>query len=149
MKTHTTLSIDGELLNQAKQNNINMSELLEWAIKNKEKLKKDLPEEELYGKCCVCSEMIQKGFICETTNKIYCDKCNMPEYDKRLSDGKKHRIFKDCIDRTPLIKEHVHTRFGGFEKPMFKGKTLKDIEKGNDPNKTPIKAVEPLISAPF
>ena len=77
MKAHTTLSIDGDLLNQAKQNNINMSELLEWAIKNKEKLKKDLPEEVLKSQCSKCKAIIDWGYLCEHLKIVLCADCQL------------------------------------------------------------------------
>lgn len=104
MKTHTTLSVDAELLNKAKKMGTNMSEALEKALVEKlSPMKKDFNDESLKIICSVCKKEITLGYRCEMQKIAICDDCH------------KNFDMKKCDIRA---KEHIHQRFGEDLEPL-------------------------------
>ncbi len=107
-KIHTTLTVDEELIEQAKARGINISgtvnDLLEKALRPK---KKDLPEDSLIVYCEICNEKITKGYICEQRKKpkIWCELChNGP-------NGKGGITMLECFHKK---REHAHQKWGDW-----------------------------------
>ena len=95
MKIHSTISIDPELRDAAKENGFNLSNITEQALKLKLKLDKDkLPESDIRMKCSRCGSIVSSGYVCELLNRFFCSKCE--------------KEFK-CIP-----KDHEHLSIPGF-----------------------------------
>jgi len=96
VKIHTTLSIDSELMERAKERGCNISLELEKALKAKLVLeKKDLPASALSVKCFICNKEIIEGYVCEQKHKVLCLDCG--------------GNIKACI--LNASGEHEHTKF--------------------------------------
>lgn len=75
-KTHTTLTIDEDILRRAKQSGLNISMELEKVLQLKIiPTKRDLPEKALTIKCSLCSKEIEEGFVCRERQLVLCKEC--------------------------------------------------------------------------
>ena len=100
-KTHTTLTIDEELLKKAKYAQLNISYELEKALKNRVvPEKKDLPEDNMIIVCSLCKQEIEEGFLCRERQLVLCVDCQ----DKFEMSKCPHDKFK----------EHLHIRWPGW-----------------------------------
>ena len=139
---HTNVSIDSEMKEQAKRENLNLSELLEWAIRNKTQMIKDLPTESLRSECSKCKAIITEGYLCFDRKIVLCNDCE-DKFEKKEMLNCEHVMGEHLGSR-----EHEHRRFGGGPR-IIGGKTLEQIEKNLMPGAKPVKLIEPLNSAPF
>lgn len=112
-KVHTTLTVDEELIAQAKARRINVSgvvnELLRTHLKPR---KKDLPEDSLKAFCDKCGEEITKGYICEASKKVWCVLCHNGENPGRDSINQGISMLECKHD---LNREHFHQIWGDWE----------------------------------
>jgi hypothetical protein len=99
VKVHTTLSLDNELLQRAKEKGYNLSEILVQALKSKLVMNiSDLPAQNLSIKCSLCKNNITEGFFCALRKFVLCAACQ-DKYNMSL-----------CAPSQPL-HEHVHFSF--------------------------------------
>ncbi len=111
-KVHTTLTVDEELIAQAKCRHINISgvvnDLLLDFLKPR---KKDLPENSLKVFCEKCGKEIEKGYICEQGKKpkIWCETCHNGKSPGRGSTNQGVSMLK-C--KHNLERMHEHQKWG-------------------------------------
>lgn len=102
-KERTTISIDGEVLHKAKALNINVSEFLEHKLREQTRPNvKEMHERDLAFKCSRCSEVIEEGFFCKESNKVFCEGCHNVMLEKTWTCG-----MKDFEQKG----EHMHFKF--------------------------------------
>ena len=102
MKTNTTVSVDEFLLTRAREKGVNVSGMLNDAMKIKlNPLKSDAPEDALQLKCTQCQELVEYGFMCRERNLFLCQSCQ----DK----------FKMHQCPHNKINEHEHIRVPGYD----------------------------------
>ncbi len=76
-KIHTTLTIDEELIEQAKARGMNISGAVNDELQKLLKPRKpNLPEDSKIVICCKCKEKIKKGYVCRQLEKVWCKKCH-------------------------------------------------------------------------
>jgi len=76
VKVHTTLSLDNELLQKAKDLDMNISAELERALRSRIiPTKQDLPLENIIIRCSICRNEIENGFFCRERKLVLCEKC--------------------------------------------------------------------------
>ena len=76
-KAHTTLTVDEQLIEQAKARGMNISGLLNDTLEKALRPKKEnLPENSKKVFCCKCKKEIKKGYVCRQRDKVWCDKCH-------------------------------------------------------------------------
>ena len=68
-------SVDVEVMNQAKKAGLNVSDVLEKALREKFVSKKNFPEKNLAVKCSHCSKEINEGFWCRQNQLVLCRDC--------------------------------------------------------------------------
>ena len=105
-KIHTTLSVDSELLKDAKDKGFNISAELERFLKGRvAPTKQDLPSHSLMIICSFCGSKCNHCFYCRERQKVYCQNCN----DEWVANG----VRDDC----PRAKDgsHEHIRVPGYE----------------------------------
>jgi len=84
VKVHTTLSVENDILQKAKQLGINISNELERSLKGSMMTdKSDLPLECITIKCSICGKEIEEGFLCRQRKLILCNDC---QKDFKMSD---------------------------------------------------------------
>ena len=106
IKVHTTLSIDNEILEKAKARRFNISEILSDALKLKLKPSiKDAPEKKLLLKCDNCGSIVEFGFLCEESRRVFCDECEKATEPTELGP----RIKYSC----KFKESHTHLRIPG------------------------------------
>lgn len=111
VKVHTTVSVDDNLKKLAKEKNLELSTLLEMALKQRlygVKIK-DLPTEILLIKCSKCGKSVDNGFWCEEKGKFFCKDCNLETYkmaDNTLSERFSCRSTQDM---------HEHIAVPGYD----------------------------------
>ncbi|MFA5396813.1 MAG: hypothetical protein WC346_12470 [Methanogenium sp.] len=117
-KVQTNCSIDDFLKEQAKAKGLNLSFELEKVIKEKICSKiSNVPEEQLRIKCCNCGGIVEFGFLCTKTNKVFCEQCHIEHF--RLMNGDKGERFACHIS-----KPHEHIRIPGLN-----GQNVELLEK--------------------
>lgn len=76
-KRQTMLTIDEQLIEQAKARHMNISgtvnDLLEKALRPR---KENLPENSKKVFCCLCKKEIKKGYVCRQKDIVWCEKCH-------------------------------------------------------------------------
>lgn len=100
-KTHTTLTVDSDLLEKAKKLHTNISGEFNAFLRGRIiPTKKDLPEANLKIICSLCQKEITEGYKCPNRDLVLCEECQ-ESYDMTKCQHDK-------------LKEHIHTKFGGF-----------------------------------
>lgn len=102
VKTTTTITIDDEVKQKAKNLGLNLSAELERALREKSLLKKNLPEENIIIKCSVCGKEIEEGYLCKELKLVFCDECQK-SWDMMKCHKKTHQ------------DEHIHIRWPGWD----------------------------------
>ncbi len=102
MKTITTVSVDPYLLEKAHKGRLNVSGVLDDALRLKTgSTKKDAPDKALVLKCTQCLKEIEYGFLCRERELFLCQEC------------------QDSFNmgRCPHDKsgQHLHVRIPGFD----------------------------------
>ena len=96
------VSIDEELHRKAKEKLLNISAVVDRALReNMIPKKSDLPEEAVTMKCTQCMKEIEYGFLCRERKLFLCQDCQ-DKFD---------------IGRCPHDQsgQHMHIRIPGFE----------------------------------
>lgn len=101
MKVHTSISIESELIEKAREYGINISAETEKAIKEKINSKKNLPESAIVIKCSQCHKEIEEGFLCPERELILCNECQKT-FNMRLCPFDK-------------MGEHYHVKWPGYD----------------------------------
>ena len=114
MKTNTTVSVDEFLLTRAREKGVNVSGMLNDALRIKlNPLKKDAPEDALMLICTQCGTPIDYGYFCKERNLFLCQSCQ---------DNFK---MSQCLHNK--IGEHSHIRIPGYDDQNLD--LIKEIEK--------------------
>jgi len=97
MKVKVTLTCDHDVLQKAKENEINISFELNNLLKNLVNPKKTrLAEDCLMVRCSQCKKPIEDGYRCVHTGKAFCEECQ--------------KVYKMewCFCESP---EHLHEKW--------------------------------------
>ena len=114
-KVRTTLTVDEELIAQAKARQINISGLVNDSLrKSLVPKKKDLPEDSLIVICHRCGEKIKKGYVCYQRKKerVWCPKCHNGN-DRMTGVTREGITMLECMHDSD--RQHEHVRWGDWD----------------------------------
>jgi RNA polymerase-binding transcription factor DksA len=128
MKVTTTISIEQEVLDRARNAGLNVSGETEKALRTKLNSTSLIPESAKKIYCSQCGKEIKEGFLCRERDLVICIKCQ--------------ETFKMQFCPNDKMGEHSHIRWPGFDnlnkgyvrnaEEVSKGKTNKEIWNDNN-----------------